>query len=135
MSDKGYCPECGDQDGEIGTVCESCHEGVVEEMSPELQELMLQFDQPPMVVIGEGRKRATEVAEYVDADEANYNRKYGLDKEGNPLASDKLMERVEDTYGATLSEGFGILEGEGDYDDAASPMDVMSVKGLFADEW
>ena len=137
MSDEAYCPECGSKDGDEGTVCEACLNGVMEAL-PEpdfdsVKELENIFAHLPAKTIGEGKRKATEVAEHIDSDELKYMAKYGLSKDGTPKEVNHVMSERESQafYDLTLSEGFEMLDGDGD--DPQSGLSVMPEQSGFND--
>ena len=125
MSDeKGVCPACNEI-GPVYAVCGSCGEDVVAPFSAEEQALQEMFNQAPQPVVGEGRRRATDVVEHVDQDEARYNAKYGLDKNGDPLPVDEILgDRTDgEGYHFALEEGFDSFSND---DDEAANIDAVN---------
>jgi hypothetical protein len=111
------CPHCN-VDAVMGAPIEMAQDYKDEAFgeSDAIKDLESFFAQPPVAVIGEGRHRATDVVEYVDQEEQKYNKKYGLDKNGDPLPVDEILgDRLDgDSYSYALEEGFEMLDEDGD---------------------
>ena len=80
-----------------------------------MKELEAFYAKPPSVVIGDGKNKETDLAEWSDPDEARYNAKMGLGKDGEPMPVDKVLDkRVTSGYHMALDEGYNILDMDGD---------------------
>lgn len=91
-------------------------------MSDETKNLIDSFGRQAVRIIGEGKRKYTDVVEWSDPEEARYNAKMGLDKYGMPKPVHKVLEdREESGYTMNLAEGFDLL-GDDDYGEDDTPI-------------